>query len=274
MKKWIGLLSILTSTIATADVKHVFSGSDTLAGVVVDAIISSGLDQKIQYAGGGSGMGEKGLIAGDQGIAPLSREIKPEVLQQLGTRGASAEGYVLGLDGLSVFVKGNNTVASLDIATVARIYTCEITKWEQIPNSGMTGQIAAYRRNDSSGTTDAFKHFTGVKNFGSCVTALNETADIADITSRNVLAVGYSGLSGKTEQNRSVALSAKPGMPAVMPTTSTIRDFSYPMARKLYIYEIGGSQKANEVEQTLMSYIKDRSFMDPIMQSHEFITLD
>ena len=259
---------------ASAADKHVFSGSDTLAGAITDAIIAAGMDQQIQYAGGGSGLGEKGLISGDQGIAPMSREVSAAAMEQLSAKGASVLGHVLALDGLSIFVKGNNGVQSMDLATVARIYTCELTKWEQIPNSGMTGAIAAYRRNDNSGTTDAFKHFTGVKTFGACVTAVNETADITDVTSRNPLAVGYSGLSGKSDENRFVPLSAKAGLAAILPTTATIRDFSYPMARRVYVYEITGSQKVNDVEATFLSYIKDRSFMDPIMQAHEFITID
>ena len=274
MKTLVLALALALASTAQAQEKHVFSGSDTLAGAITDAINAAGMDSVIQYAGGGSGLGEKGLVAGDQGIAPMSREIKPEVLQQLSVKGASATGYALALDGLSIFVRANNSVTSMDLATVAKIYTCELTKWEQIPGSGMTGAIAAYRRNDNSGTTDAFKHFTGVKAFGACVTVLNETADIADVTSRNVLAVGYSGLSGKTEENRFVALSAKAGLPAILPTTSTIRDFSYPMARKVYVYEISGNMKVNDVEATFLSYIKDRSFMDPIMQAHEFITID
>ncbi len=274
MRKLILATALLLSSLASAQNKHVFAGSDTLAGAVTDAIIAAGMDQQIQYAGGGSGQGEKGLVSGDQGIAPLSREIKPDVVQQLTAKGAGAVPHVLGLDGLSVFVKATSPLAALDISTVAKIYTCEITRWDQIPNSGLTGVIAAYRRNDSSGTTDAFKYFTGVKAFGACVTALAETADIADVTSRNPLAVGYSGLSGKTDQNRPVALSAKPGNSPVLPTTATIRNFTYPMARRVYIYEISGSGKMNTAEAQLMSYITDRSFMDPIMQAHEFITVD
>lgn len=274
MKKWILAASLIVSGVASANTKFVFSGSDTLAGVMTDAIINAGMDQQIQYAGGGSGVGEKGLVSGDQGIAPMSREIKPEVKQQLGTQGADVTANVIALDGLSLFVKGNNPVPSLDLPTIVRIYTCEFTKWEQVPNSGHQGVIKVYRRNDSSGTTDAFKHFTGLKNFGGCVTVLSETADIADATSRDVLAIGYSGLSGKTNQNRSVAIAPKAGAPAILPTTATIRNFTYPMARRLYIYEVNGSRSPNAVEQNFMTYAKDRSFMDPIVQAHEFITID
>lgn len=254
--------------------KVTFAGSDTLAGAMTDAIIAAGLESQIQYVGGGSGTGEKGLLNGDQGIAPMSREIKPEIQSQLIAAGVQPVAHVVALDGISLFVKSTNSVASLDIQTIARIYTCEFTAWEQIPGSGLKGPIKAYRRNDQSGTTDAFKHFTGLKTFGACVTVLNETADISEATARDGSAIGYAGLSGKTADNRSVAVSATPGAAAVLPTTQTIRDFSYPLARRLYVYEATGARTTNAAETTLLESVTDRSFMDPIVQAHEFITID
>ena len=273
MKKLLFSLIVAASMPAFAQ-KKVLAGSDTLAGAITDALIASGLDSQLQYIGGGSGNGEKALVNGDQGIAPMSREMKQEIADQLATKSISATPLVLALDGLSIFVKGTNPVPSLDLPTLVKIFTCEVTTWNQIPGSGLSGVIKAYRRNDASGTTDAFKHFTGVKNFGACVTVVNETADIADITSRDGLAVGYSGLSGKTNENRPVAIAARAGSPAILPTTATVRDFSYPMARKLYVYVVSGAAVPNEAEQNFLSYLSDRSFMDPIMQAHDFITID
>jgi phosphate transport system substrate-binding protein len=274
MKTMILAATVLGSSLSFAQTKYTFAGSDTLAGAMTDAIIAAGLDQQVQYAGGGSGVGEKGLLNGDQGIAPMSREVKPEVASQLAAQGVQLVPHVVALDGLSLFVKANSPVAAIDLQTITRIYACEFTKWEQVPGSNLKGDIHAYRRNDQSGTTDAFKHFTGLKQFGACVKVLNETADIAEASSRDGLAIGYAGLSGKVEGNRPLAVSAKAGAPAVLPTTQTVRDFSYPLARNLYVYEVTGARQANEVEQQLLLNLTDRSFMDPIVQAHDFITID
>lgn len=274
MKKLVFASILAAASMASAQPKFIFAGSDTLAGAVTDAIIASGMDQQIQYIGGGSGNAEKGMLNGDQGIGPMSREAKPDVVAQLAAQGVQLIPHAVALDGLSMFVKKDNPLASIDLQTVLRIYTCEFTKWEQIPNSGLKGAIKAYRRDDVSGTTDAFKHFTGIKNFGACVTVMKETADIAELTAKDPLAIGYSGLSGKVEGNRSVSIAAKPGVQAVQPTTQTIRDFSYPMARYLFVYEVSGARQPSEIEQELLGYVTDRSFMDPIVQAHEFITLD
>ncbi len=274
MKAFILAVSLLVSASAFANAKFVFSGSDTLAGVMTDAIIASGLDQQMQYAGGGSGLAEKNMVSGDQGLGPMSREMKPEFRQQMLSAGVTPVDHIIGLDGISLFVKASNPVASLDLPTLTRIFTCEFVKWEQIPNSGLRGQINAYRRNDASGTTDAFKHFTGLKQFGACVKVMNETADIAEATARDGMGIGYAGLSGKIDGNRAVAIARTAGAPAIQPTTATIRNFSYPLSRNLYIYEVTGSRAVNEVEQQLLDNVTDRSFMDPIMQAHEFITID
>lgn len=274
MKKLVLVLATMAISAPAFAAKVTFAGSDTLAGAMIDAINQAGMDSQIQYTGGGSGTGEKGLINGDQGIAPMSREISQAAIDQLSNKNIAVTPLVLALDGLSIFVKGTNPVPSLDLPTLVKIFTCEYTKWEQIPGSRVSGAIRAYRRNDASGTTDAFKHFTGVKSFGACVQVMNETADIADVTSRDPLAIGYSGLSGTTANNRAVAIAARAGAPAVLPTTATVRDFSYPMARKLYVYVVSGAREPNQVENDFINYISDRSFMDPIMQQHDFITID
>ncbi len=274
MNKMIAAVILALGIATTAQAKQIFSGSDTLAGAITDAIIQSGMDQVLGYAGGGSGVGETNMIAGDQGIAPMSRPLKAEAIAAMSAKGNSAVPHVLGLDGVSVYINKANKTAQLDVATVTKIYTCELTRWEQIANSGLKGDIHAFRRNDVSGTTDAFKSFTGIKTFGACAVVVEETADISEKTSRDPLAVGYAGLSGKVEDNYALALAAKAGAAAVEPTTVTIRNGTYPFTRKLFIFEVTGKSPANSVEQEFLSNVTDRSFMDPIMQAHEFVTID
>lgn len=266
-------LGLAFAGIAHAQV-HQFQGSDTLAGMMTDAIIASGMDSEIRYAGGGSGLGEKALVAGAQGIAPMSREIKPEIKAQLEAQGVQVSEHRVALDGLGVFVNESNKLPTLTIAQVVEIFSCKITRWEELPASGLAGPISVYRRNDASGTTDAFKHFTGIKTFGACVTVLAETVDIAEKTANEATALAYSGLSAKRPGNRAAALQRDALALPVELNVSTVRDFSYPFARFLYVYSVSGARQMNAAEQKFMSYVADRSFLDPIVQDHEFYTLD
>jgi phosphate transport system substrate-binding protein len=143
---------------------------------------------------------------------------------------------------------------------------------------GKTGTILPLRRDDASGTTDAFKHFTGLKAFGPCVKDVSSTENIADLTSRDASAIGYSGKSAErfTDKNeplnRALAIARTAGAPAVLPSEANVRDFSYPMARKLYVYSV--VQQLSQPEKDFLSWITDRSNMDPIMMENDFFTED
>jgi phosphate transport system substrate-binding protein len=269
----LAVAALLISSTTFAQTKHLISGSDTMGGVLTDAIIAAGMDQTIGYVGGGSSVGEKALLNGEIGITAMSREMKPEVAAQLQAAGVTPVAHAVALDGISIFVNNGNTLAGVDLTTLAKIFTCEITSWAQVPGSGKNGAIHAFRRNDESGTTDTFKNLVGVKNFGACVTVLAETADIAEKTGVDADAVGYAGLSGKNDKNRELGVS-KAGNAYVQPTVATIRNKTYPLARTLFIYEATGARKANAVEAQLLEQLLDRSFLDPIVQDHDFVTLD
>ena len=266
--------ALLISTASQAQVNKIaISGSDTLAGVMNDAIIAAGLNQNITYTGGGSGVGEKALANGEISLTALSREMKPEFLASAQAKGILPIAHVIGLDGLAILVNKSNPTVSMDFTTLTKIFNCEYTSWSQVPGSNKNGAIKVFRRDDKSGTTDTFKHILGLKNFGSCVTVLAETADIADRTASDIDAVGYAGLSGLKEGNRALAI-AKTGGQAYEPNTITIRNETYPLSRKLYVYSVSGAKSPEGVEAELLDFVLDRSFLDPILQSHDFVTID
>lgn len=263
----------IVSSAAMAET-HVLKGSDTLAGVMTDALIAAGLDDEISYQGGGSGLGEAAIVAKQQGIAPMSRAFKPEQLAAAQAAGILPKAHVIGLDGIGVFVFMANHAAKLTLAQLKSIYTCETTTWQQIPGSDTTGPIAAYRRNDNSGTTDAFKTMVGVSAFGACVHALADTADIAHKTETDPNAIGYSGMTARRDDNRPVSIAKDATTAGIFPTVATIRAKTYPLARDLYVYEASGSFTPNTAEAAFLHKLIDRSFLDPILQDNDFYTID
>ncbi|MEN9824812.1 MAG: hypothetical protein RI953_557 [Pseudomonadota bacterium] len=251
-----------------------FKGSDTLAGLMTDAIQAAGLQDEIQYAGGGSGKGEEAIVAGQQGIAPMSREMKKDAITKASAVGINLVAHPVALDGLGVFVNRANPVSKLSLPQVKAIFMCEVTDWSKVPGSNKSGPIEAFRRDDNSGTTDTFKSIVGIKSFGACVKVLPETPDIANETSSNPNAIGYSGLSATRDGNRPLSISKADGAGSYLPTVHNVRVKLYPLARTLYVYEATGSYTLNSAESKLLPQILDRSFMDPIVQQNDFITLD
>jgi phosphate transport system substrate-binding protein len=271
-----------TASIASAD-PVVFRGSDTLLGATVQAISEAGLQTQLSYAGGGSGLGETGLRNATQGIAPMSRPISDAGINDLVNQGITPVQTVIGLDGVSLFVGKNEPVSQIDIATIRGIYTCAITDWSGVAGSGKSGPITAYRRDDLSGTTDVFRTLVGngpapgaggLLVFGSCVTVLPSTEAIANITSTEASAIGYAGLSGSTADNKALAVALTTADPFIAPAEETIRDFSYPLARRLFINSVSGARAPSTAEAQLRNFMSNPDQMNHILVEHDFVTCD
>ncbi len=274
MKKTLVIAALAASTMASAEVQAL-KGSDTLSGVLTDAIAGAGMQDQLSYAGGGSGLGEKAIVAKEQGIAPMSRPFSAAKLAEAQAAGITPVGHVIGLDGIGVFVNSNNATPAVNLPLLKKIYSCEVVKWQEIAGSVRFGEIKAYRRPDESGTTDAFKSLIGLTAFGPCVTVAAETADIARLTSTDANAIGYAGMSGHVQGNRPLAVSKTADSAPIMPSVDTIRAKTYPLGRELFLFEASGSFLPNDVEKALLGgYLLDRAFLDPILEAHEFYTID
>lgn len=266
--------AMMASTQAYAASKQLLQGSDTMAGLLSDAITAAGMDQSIGYVGGGSGNGETAIVHGEQGITAMSRAAKPEAVAALKAKGINLDTHVVALDGVGIFVHNSNAFAGLTLEQVRNIFTCAYTDWSQVKSAKATGAIRAFRRDDHSGTTDTVKNLVGIKAFGACVTVVNDTNEIADRTSSDLNAIGYAGLSAKRATNLPIAIAKTDADAFVQPTVTTVRNSTYPLSRKLYIYSISGAAQPNAAEAQLLEKLLDRSFLDPIVQSNEFYTID
>ena len=265
--------TIAITTAQAADGPAQLRGSDTLFGLITDAINQSGLQTELQYIGGGTGLGEAGLRAGTQGIAPMSRALSSAAIEDLQNQGVTPVMNVIGLDGVAIFVKATNeTVTQIDIPTIKAIFTCQITDWSGVPASGKTGPIAVYRRNDDSGTTDTFKSLFGITAFGACAVPLASTSDIAATVAADDTAIAFAGLSGTHPETKALAVARTATDAAVLPSIATIREFSYPLSRRLYVNSVADGRSPSTAEQSLLDVILDRSFLDPILVAHDFVT--
>lgn len=282
--KSLSIAGLVAGLSVTATVAHAqpaqLQGSDTLFGAVTQAITAAQLDSVLHYIGGGSGTGESGLIAGTQGIAPMSRTLSTAAINALNDQGVTPVIHVIGLDGVSMWVKSDSSVTAIDIPTIRDIYLCNITDWSGVPNSGKTGPITVYARNGLSGTTDTFKTLisypiattNGNANWPACVNEVQTTDDIATHTSTEAGAIGFAGLSAGRPANRALAVAATSMSTAILPSQDTIRKFSYPLSRRLYINAVDGGRIPSDDEQALLDAMLTRSFMDPILTANEFIT--
>lgn len=260
-------------SVAHADIQKL-QGSDTLADVMKDTIEVAKLAHLLEYAGGGSGKGEEALVAGKQGVAAMSREVTAEATLKAHDKGITIMPHSIGIDGVAILVNTKNSLKKVDFKTLKSIFTCEITAWEDVPGSEQYGDIVVYRRDDSSGTTDAVKHLLGIKQMGACTKVANTALEIANHTSEESNSIGFSGLPSIVHgKNRSLALAKLKNEKAVEATKETIQNRTYPLSRLLYVYEVGGKGVKTSAEMELMQTVTNRKVMDPIIEKHEFYTI-
>jgi ABC-type phosphate transport system substrate-binding protein len=101
---------------------------------------------------------------------------------------------------------------------------------------------------------------------------VSTTAQIAAHTSTETNAIGFAGRSATRSTNRPLALAAGSAGPFIAPTTAAIRDFSYPLARRLYMISVSDGREPSDAEQALLDKVTDRSFMDPILEANDLVT--
>lgn len=165
----------------------------------------------------GSGSGIQAVLEGRCDIGLSSRELKPEETSQ------GLTGTVLAYDGIAVIVHPGNPVSDLDVETIAKIYTGEITNWKDV--GGQDAEIVLIGREAGSGTRDGFESITGTSDNCQYRQELTSTGDVITAVSQNSDAIGYASLASVKDTVRAVTVGG------IAPTEDTVKDGSYVIQR-------------------------------------------
>ena len=165
----------------------------------------------------GSGSGIQAVLEGRCDIGLSSRDLKVEESAQ------GLTGTVLAYDGIAVIVNPDNPVSELDVDTIAKIYTGEITNWKDI--GGQDAEIVLIGREAGSGTRDGFESITGTADNCQYRQELTSTGDVITAVSQNPDAIGYASLASVKDTVRAVTVGG------VAPTEDAVKDGSYVIQR-------------------------------------------
>ena len=135
----------------------------------------------------GSGSGIKAVQEGRCDIGLASRSLKTEEAESGLTE------TVLAYDGIAVIVNLENPVSDLDVQTIAKIYTGEITNWSEV--GGNDAEIVLIGREAGSGTRDGFESITGTEDACQYRQELTSTGDVITAVSQNPGAIGYASVA-------------------------------------------------------------------------------
>ena len=141
---------------------------------------------------------------------------------------------VLALDGIAVIVNPANPVSDLDVETIAKIYTGEITNWKEV--GGNDAEIVLIGREAGSGTRDGFESITDTKDSCKYRQELTSTGDVITTVSTNPDAIGYASLAALKDNVKALTVGG------IAPTEDTVKDGSYVIQRPFVLVTKDGAE--------------------------------
>jgi phosphate transport system substrate-binding protein len=226
-------------------------GSDTMVNLAqawAEAYSEIVPGMSVEVSGGGSGVGIAALINGTADIANSSRHLEPEEVEKAKKHnGHEPTQFMVGYDGLAVYVHKSNPLNEISMEELGEIYRegGKINKWSEIGVKSIPGSksddIIRVSRQNNSGTYHYFREtVVGKKNdFKQGSLDMNGSKDVVEQVAKTPGSIGYSGLGYATPEVKIVKVAKKKGEPSVMPSVATVLDKSYPIARPMFMYTPG-----------------------------------
>ena len=186
-------------------------------GALGEAFMQANDGIKFTYNPTGSGSGITAVSEGRCDIGLSSRALKTEETDK------GLVGTVLAYDGIAIIVHPDNNLTDIDIETLAKIYTGEITNWSEL--GGADGEIVLIGREPNSGTRDGFESITDTKDACKYRQELTSTGDVIAAVASNPNAIGYASLSALKDTVKALSVDS------IAPTEATVKDGSYKVQR-------------------------------------------
>ena len=219
-----GTTAALSGTVST-------DGSTSMEKVINslgESFMAANKDVKFTYNPTGSGSGIQAVTEGRCDIGLSSRALKDD------EKASGLVETVLAYDGIAIVVSPENPISDLDVDTIAKIYTGEITNWKDV--GGDDAEIVLIGREAGSGTRDGFESITGTKDACAYRQELTSTGDVINTVSQNPNAIGYASLSAVGESVKALTVGG------VKATEATVKDGSYVVQRPFVLVTKEGTE--------------------------------
>ena len=193
-----------------------------------ESFMAMNKDVKFTYNPTGSGSGIQAVSEGRCDIGLSSRALKDD------EKASGLVETVVALDGIAIVVNPENPVSDLDVDTIAKIYTGEITNWKDV--GGNDAEIVLIGREAGSGTRDGFESITDTKDACQYRQELTSTGDVINTVSQNPDAIGYASLSAVGDSVKALTVGG------VEATEATVKDGSYVVQRPFVLVTKEGTE--------------------------------
>ena len=205
--------SALSGTVATDG----STSMEKVIGALGEAFMEANSGVNFTYNPTGSGSGITAVSEGRCDIGLSSRALKDSEVA------SGLVGTVLAYDGIAVIVNPANTVEDLNIETIAKIYTGEITNWSEV--GGADAEIVLVGREAGSGTRSGFEELTETVDKCQYRQELTSTGDVITAVAQNPDAIGYASLASVKDSVKALKVTG------VTPSEETVKDGTYLIQR-------------------------------------------
>ena len=225
----------LSGTVATDG----STSMEKVIGALGESFMAENPNVTFTYNPTGSGSGIQAVSEGRCDIGLSSRALKED------EKASGLKETVVALDGIAIIANPENPVNDLDVETIAKIYTGEITNWSEV--GGNDAEIVLIGREAGSGTRDGFESITGTKDACQYRQELTSTGDVITTVSQNPDAIGYASLSAVKDSVKALTVGG------VAPSEETVKDGSYVVQRPFVLVTKDG-EALSEAAQAFYDY--------------------
>lgn len=190
-------------------------------------------DAQINVQGGGSSVGIKSAQDGTADIGTSSKALKKNESQGLTQ-------IPLGQDGIVIAVNTKNSVDGVTSEQLKDIFSGKITNWKEV--GGSDGKINVIRREDGSGTLDAFESIVMGKDtkIKSDAVVQSSTEAVKQSVKTDENAIGFVSYAHMSSDVKALKIDG------VSPSDDTIADGSYKLQRPFLFLVKGTSNQATQ----------------------------
>lgn len=259
MKKFFGLLTVVVLAICMlvgcAPKETVSTDGSTSMNKVIGALgeaFEADTGITVSYNATGSGAGIQAVFEGRCDIGLSSRRLKDE------EKAKGLEETILAYDGIAIIVNSENPVNGLDLETIAKIYTGEITNWKEV--GGNDRQIVLIGREAGSGTRDGFESITGTEGECKYRQELTSTGDVITSVASNADAIGYASLASVKDTVKALTVGG------VVPSEATVKNGTYVVQRPFVLVTKQGV-KLSDSAQKFFDYVTSKAANEIISEA-------
>lgn len=186
----------------------------------------------------------------DMGMSsrPIKRQERELLREKMGDLTDPNSEHVIGLDGLAIITHSSNSVISLSITDVVKIFSGEINNWAQLGGNNLP--ITLHARDEKSGTWDSFKSMVldpQEATLSLMAKRFESSSELSDSVSQDPGAIGFIGLP-YVRRAKLIPISTHKKSKAILPTHFTVSTEDYPLSRRLYFYtpQLGGNANVED----------------------------